>query len=375
MKTAATSAPPRTVCLLRLSALGDVTHVVPLVRVLRRRWPDTALTWIIGPGEHKLLEGLEGVEFIVYDKRSGLSGMRRLWKSLEERRFDVLLHMQLALRANLLARGIPAVRRIGFDKARSKEGHGLVINERIRAGGHHVIDVLAKFLQPLGLELDRVEWNLPVPEADREWAAAQLPGDQPTLIVSPCSSHVLRNWSAERYAAVADHAISRGWRVALCGGRSPLERETADVIIDSMRGTAIDLVGKDTLKQLIALLERADALLAPDSGPVHIANAVGTPVLGLYACTDPLRSGPYTDLSWTCDHYDEAARRFLGKDAAGLRWGKRVEFRGAMELIQVQEVTGRFDGLCRHYGLRAGQAPAGPDPLHHDSSPVGQDRT
>jgi heptosyltransferase I len=112
-----------------------------------------------------------------------------------------------------------------------------------------------------------------------------------------------------------------------------------------MHEPALDLVGKDTLKQLMALLERATALLAPDSGPVHIANALGTPVLGLYACTDPERSGPYSDRRWTVDHYDEAARRFLHKPATALPWGKRVEFPGAMDLIPVGEVITRLDAL------------------------------
>lgn len=337
--------PPRSLCLIRLSALGDVTHIVPMVRVLRRHWPQTTLTWIIGPGEHKLLAGLDGVEFIVYDKKTGLGGMRRLWRSLADRRFDVLLHMQLALRANLLAAGIHARRRIGFDRARSKEGHSLVINERIDAGGHHVLDVFGHFLKPLGLSLDRVEWDLPIADADRDWAERQLPGTQPTLLISPCSSHALRNWRAERYAAVADHAAACGWRIALCGGRSAAERGMADAILAAMRHPVIDLVGRDTLKQLIALLSRASALLAPDSGPVHIANAVGTTVLGLYACTDSTRSGPYSDRRWTVDHYDAAAHRFLNKPATALRWGKRVEYPGVMDMITVDEVIARFDLL------------------------------
>lgn len=340
--------PPRSICLLRLSALGDATHVVPVVRTLQRHWPQIRLTWVIGPGERKLLEGLEGVDFAVYDKRSGLTGMRTLWRRLRTERFDALLQMQLAARANLLAAGIRAERRIGYDKARSKEGHSLVIRERIPAGGHHVLDVLGRFVAPLGLVQERVEWRLPVPAADREWAAAQLPHGAPWLLISPCSSHRLRNWTPERYAAVADHAADRGWRVAICGGRSALERNTADAILAAMQSPALDLVGKDTLKQLIALLERADALLAPDSGPVHIANAVGTPVLGLYACTDLERSGPYSDRRWSVNHYDEASRRFLGKPAAALRWGKRVEFPGVMELIGVDEVVERFDALAAH---------------------------
>lgn len=336
--------PPEHIALLRLSALGDATHVVPLVRTIQHAWPQTRLTWVIGKGEKMLLDGLEGVQFIVYDKKTGFSGMRELWQRLAPHRFDALLQMQLAARANLLAFGIDAPMKIGYDRARSKEGHGLVINRRIPAGGLHVLDVLGRFALPLGLEQTRVEWNLPVPQAARDWAAEQLPGDVPTLILSPCSSHALRNWLPERYAAVADHAArEHGYRIAICGGRSALERNMADAILASMKEPAIDLVGRDTLKQLMALLERADILLGPDSGPIHIANALGTKVVGLYACTDLERSGPWSDRRFSTNHYDAAARRFLKKPASALRWGKRVEFPGVMEMIGVDEVIDCID--------------------------------
>jgi heptosyltransferase I len=163
------------------------------------------------------------------------------------------------------------------------------------------------------------------------------------LLVSPCSSHALRNWQPQRYATVADHAASRGHRVVLCGGRSELERQMADTILAAMKQPALDLTGRDTLKQLPALLERADIVLSPDSGPVHIANAVGTRVIGLYACTDPRRSGPYSDLRWTVDRYAEASELLLGKPASGLRWGTRIELPGAMDLIEVDEVIDAFE--------------------------------
>ena len=339
------AAAPRSICILRLSALGDATHLVPLIRTLRRAWPQVPITWILGKGEAKLMEGLEDVELVVFDKSAGWRGMADLRRRLGGRRFEVLLHMQLALRANVLATLVHAERRIGYDRARSKEGHSLVINERIPTGGHHVLDAFGKFCEPLGLKQDRVEWNLPVPQAARDWAGEQLPGDVPTLIVSPCSSHVLRNWAPERYAAVADHAADRGWRIAICGGRSELERRTADAIQAAMRHPAVDLVGKDTLKQLLALLERAHLVLSPDSGPAHMANAMGTPVIGLFACTDRERCGPYSDLRWSVNHYDEASRKFMHRPASDLPWGKRVEFPGVMDLIGVDEVVGRFDAF------------------------------
>lgn len=347
--------PPEHLVLLRLSALGDATHVVPLVRTLQRNWPRTRLSWIIGKGERLLLDGMEGVEFVVYDKKSGWRGMRELWQRLAGRRFDALLQMQLAARANLLALGIDAPLKIGYDRARSKEGHGLVINRRIPPGGTHVLDVLGRFALPLGLQQDRVEWRLPVPQAARDWAGAQWPHDTPALIVSPCSSHALRNWSATRYAAVADHAARHhGYRIILCGGRSALERETADAILASMKEPAIDLVGQDTLKQLMALLERADILLGPDSGPVHIANALGTKVVGLYACTDAERSGPYSDRRFCVNHYDQAARKFLKKPARALRWGKRVELPGVMDLIGIDEVIDCVDRCTAHLRNQTG---------------------
>ncbi len=107
---------PEHIGVLRLSALGDVCNLVPTVRALQRQWPEARITWIIGKGEHSLLAGLSGVEFIVYDKSSGLSGMRELWRRLADTRFDVLLHMQQALRASVLSLGLKADLRIGYDK-------------------------------------------------------------------------------------------------------------------------------------------------------------------------------------------------------------------------------------------------------------------
>ncbi len=336
---------PHSICLLRLSALGDVTHVLPLARTLRRAWPDVALTWVIGKGEQKLLDGLPGVEFLVYDKKTGLAGMRALKRELRGRRFDALLQMQVAARANLLSAFLPAQRRIGYDRSRSKDLHGLFINERIPdRPGIHVLDAIGSFCEPLGLKQTETVWEMPVPDAAREWARAQWPDDGvPTLAISPCSSHALRNWRPERYAAVADHAVARGWRVVLLGGRSALERDTSDAILAAMTAPALDLVGKDTLKQLPALLERADLLMTPDSGPMHIANAMGTKVLGLHAASNPRRSGPYSDIRFCADRYDDAARKYLGKPSSELRWGTKIEHDGVMDLVTVGDGIAAFE--------------------------------
>ena len=341
-----TPAAPRSLCLLRLSALGDVTHVLPLLHTLRKAWPDVAITWVIGKGEHRLLAGLPGVHFVEYDKKTGLAGMRALRRELGQR-FDVLLQLQVSARANLLSAFIPARTRVGYDRSRSKEGHGLFINTRIPdRPGIHVLDAIGSFCEPLGLLRDEVTWNLPVPDEAQAWARAQWDDDgRPVLMISPCSSHALRNWRAERYAALADHATSRGWRIVLCGGRSELERATGDAIVAAMaqRDGVLDLIGKDTLKQLPALLARADLLVTPDSGPMHIANAVGTKVLGLHAASNPARSGPYSDRRYCVDRYDDAARRYLNKPASELKWGTKIEFDDVMSLITVDDAIAAFE--------------------------------
>jgi heptosyltransferase I len=338
---------PRSLCLLRTSAIGDVTHVVPLVRTLQETWPGTRLTWIVGRLEQRLVGDIPGVDFVVFDKGGGRRERHRIRDLLGGHVFDALLHMQVSLRANLLSRHIRAPLRIGYDRGRSKDLHGFFVNCRIQARrGQHVLDAIASFLEPLGLVQTAVRWDIPIPDEAHAFARHHLPGEQPTLLVSPCSSHRLRNWRPERYAAVIDHAIrERGWRVALCGGPGVYEREFGDAILARTQARPIDLIGRDTLKQLLALLQRATLVLAPDSGPMHMANAVGAPVLGLHAASNPARSGPYSDRRWCVDRYDAAARRFRRKPADALPWGTKLEHRGVMDLVEVDDVIGRFEAF------------------------------
>ncbi|WP_266181648.1 glycosyltransferase family 9 protein [Dyella humicola] len=343
---------PSSICLLRTSAIGDVTHVVPLVRTLQKAWPQTELTWIIGKLERRLVGDLPGVTFVTFDKGAGLAGMRAVGEALGGQRFDALLQMQVALRSNLLSLFIKARQRVGYDKARAKDGHGLVISERIPARtGEHVLEAIGSFCEPLGLKQTDVQWGIPIPEQAHTWAAEQLPGDTPTLLVSPTSSHVLRNWRPERYAAVMDHANARGWRVVLVGGPSPLERQMADAVLGACSHAPLNLTGKDTLKQLMAMLARAPMLLTPDSGPMHMANAVGCKVLGLHAASNPDRSGPYSDRRWCVNKYDEASRKYFGKPASEILWGSKIEKPGVMDLISVDDTIDRFEACARHLGL------------------------
>src|SRR5215469_14433869 len=339
--------PPRSVCILRLSAIGDACHVVPIVRTLQQAWPAAQLTWVIGRGEARLMSLVEGVEFITVDKRAGLSGLRELRQRMRGRRFDVLLHMQVALRASLAARCVQAAIRLGFDRARARELQWLFTNARIAPRTReHVLDSFFGFPAALGVHERLLRWDVPLPEAARDYALGLIPDRQPTLVISPCSSHPLRNWRAERYAALATHAVRRhGMRVILAGGPSELERRTGTAIEEASAVPLINQIGKDTLPQLLALLARATVLVTPDSGPAHMATMVGTPVIGLYAATNPARSGPYLSRRWCIDAYRQAALTFRGCEPEALPWTHKIEVPGVMDLIGVGQVTGKLDEL------------------------------
>jgi heptosyltransferase I len=340
---------PDSLCILRLSAIGDTCHVVPVVRTLQRLWPATSLTWVIGRVEARLMSLLPGVEFITIDKHAGLAAARTLRAALAGRRFDVLLHMQLSLRASLLSVLIPAKLRLGFDHARARELQWLFTNAQIAPRRRqHVLDSFQGFLGALGLEQGKLSWDLPLPAEAQQYAQGLIPDRQPTLIISPCSAHRARNWRPERYAAIAEYAVqAHGLRVILCGARSAVECEMGAAIERAAGVPIINQIGADTLPQLLALLARASVLLCPDSGPAHMATMVGTPVIGLYAATRLQRTGPYLSRQWCVDRYDMAAHRFRCRSAEQLPWHAKIERPGVMDLIEVADVRERLDALLR----------------------------
>jgi len=333
------------ICILRLSAIGDVTHVIPIIREIQKQSPETEITWICGKFEYKLLHIIKGIRFIVFDKKNGFKEYKKLWKILKSERFDVLLQMQVAARANIASLGIKADIKLGWDKARSRDFHRFFVNKNIaEEKQQHQVQAYLSFARALGLQADEPVWDMPVTENAHFFSEKHLSSDKPILIISACSSHKLRNWLADRYAALADYAISKyDMQVVLSGGPAEIEVNMAQDIMANMKNQPLNLVGKDTLEQLLGLLSRATVVVSPDSGPAHMANAMGVPVIGLYACTWSKRSGPYNSLDLCVDKFELAAKTFLNKSANELYWPTKIEMPGVMELIEVNDVCEKLD--------------------------------
>jgi len=347
--------PPERVCLLRLSALGDITHVLPVIRTLQHHWPQTQLTWIIGKTEYPLVKEITGIEFIIFDKARGWRAFPELKKQLAGRSFDILLHMQLSLRASLASRLVRARIKLGFDRARASNLQWLFTNEKITplSVRQHVLDSFLEFPRHFGLK-PVLKWDLPVSplalQTIENKIASDITSDRPLLVINPCAiarSKNWRNWTAEGYAAVADYAANQlAMQVVLSGGPTQLEHDTAEKILALCQTTPLNLVGKTSLDELLALLQRANIVIAPDTGPVHIASALGTPTIGLYASTNPQRAGPYNFMANVVNRYPQALAQYYQQDIAQTPWGKRIKTAEAMQLIHAEEVIRNLSSLA-----------------------------
>ena len=332
-------------CLLRLSAIGDVCHAVAMVQAIQRQYPQLKITWVIGKIEYQLLKHLPGVEFVIFDKSQGWRSYFNLKNALAGRKFDLLLHMQVALRATIASLAISAKQRIGFDRARAKEGQWLVTNRSVEPlSKPHVLEGFMGFAKAIGVEDLAPRWNIPVLQQDTEFAREMIPDGDNVLVICAAASKAERNWLPERYAAVADHATEQGYRVILCGGPSDLERQLAKAIQTFAKHDIENQVGNTTLTQLLAVLKQASIVLAPDTGPAHMAVTQATPVIGLYAHSNPGRTGPYTCLDNVVSVYDEAIAQ---QKSGTVPWGMRAKGEHLMEMIAVEPVIERFNLLSQ----------------------------
>jgi heptosyltransferase I len=332
----------KSICIVRLSALGDVLMLVPLIRTLQVNFPKASLTWVISRPAYDLVAGMDGVEFIVINKPNSITDYWRFKKQMRARSFDVLLAAQASFRANLLYPLIHAKRKIGYDALRAKDGHRWFIRESITPGNDHTLDGFLKFAEALGVKKKEIRWDLPIQDVSREWAREQLPTGRPIVLINPAASKPERSWLIERYIDVIKHVQQRwGAHVVLTGGPGEYDRAMGEAITKVV--PVINLIGKTIPQQLLAVIEHADVLLCPDTGPSHMGAAVSTPVIALHAVTGSDVSGPYIYRYLSVDCYPEAVKTVLKKTAETNVWGTHAHGEDTMTLVSVAAVVDKLD--------------------------------
>ena len=284
------------VCIVMMSAVGDVVHVLPVINAIKRTRPSTHITWVLQPGPSLLVEKHRSVdEVILFDRKKGVAAMRNVIAALRARKFDLLLDLQVYFKAGLISAFSGAPRRLGFDRARARDVNWLFTNERIPAHPvQHVQDQYFEFLKHLGIDPEPIEWCLgPRPE-EREWQStfvAQF--DRPLAAIVVATSKAEKDWIPERWAHVCDILSEKhGLQPVLVGGNTDRERAAAETIIALSKGRPYSSLGSG-LRKLVSILDASELVLAPDTGPLHISVALGRPVISLIGYTDPRRTGPY----------------------------------------------------------------------------------
>ena len=333
----------KSICIVRLSALGDVLMLVPLVRTLQVAFPKATITWVISQPAAYLVEGLTGVELIVIKKPQSIADFYQFKRRMSAYHFDVLLATQASFRANLLYPLISATRKIGYDRLRAKDGHGWFIREAITPGCDHTLEGFLKFAVALGVHTPKIQWDLSLTQEDRALAQFILPLKRKlTVVVNPAASKPERSWLVERYIAVIQY-LQTVWdaHVVLTGGPSDYDRQLGEQITAAVKVT--NVIGQTQPKQLLALIQMADLMICPDTGPSHMAVAVGTAVVALHAVTSAEVSGPYTWRHWAVDFYPMAVEKILKKKWPNQPWGMHAHGAETMSLVTLAAVKARLD--------------------------------
>ena len=323
------------VCIVLLTGLGDVVNGLPIANALRRSGFARHITWVAEPVPAKVLEQQPAIDdVVVFHKRDGVRGVRRLARELGQRDFDLAINLNVYIKSawpTLLSR---APRRIGFGPDRAREGVWLFETEHVvprkRA---HTLDMFLEFLDHLGVPREPVEWRItfsPEEQDARESFFAPL-RDRPVVALVPASANRKKDWPATRFAAVADALVhEHGAHVVLVGGPSARERKLAREIVEHAHVPIVDALGDDARK-MMWLIAGSDLVIAPDTGPLHVARACEVPVIGLFGHTNPWRVGPYRKFQelWI-DRYTD-----FGASPDPSSFDPKL---GRMELITVDDV-------------------------------------
>jgi heptosyltransferase I len=336
--------PARRICVVRTSALGDVIHALAMVNGLRAGYPEAHITWVLHPVPWQAVREQPVVDrFLVFPRR-GLAGWLRLRRELARERFDLLLLPQVSFKAGLVAALAHADVKVGFDRGRSRELHGLFVDHRIphREPGH-VQDAYLEFLEYLGIEGYVPEWRLVFSgeekaEQGRFFAAL----GRPAVAFVVASSNPEKDWPAASFARVMEHVAARGLRPLIVGGPSPREREVAAAITAACR-TDVAVGLAESVRTTLWQLAGSALVVSPDTGPLHAAVAMDVPTVGLYGYSDPRRCGPYRRFhDLLIDRFNEP-----GEDEG--RPVRRVTRKGRMARIRPEDVIERVEVALRKY--------------------------
>ena len=337
------------ICIVMMSAAGDVVHVLPVINAIKRARPASRITWVLQPGPATLVQGHPSVdEILLFDRSRGWRAFLDVREALANRAFDLVINLQVYFKAGIITAFTNAPVKLGFDRARARDFNWLFTNRKIPPHpNQHVQDQYFEFLRAIGLSPDPVTWNLgPWPE-ERPWQRDFFSTiERPAVAMVVATSKPEKDWLPERWAELSDALYHDfGLEPLIVGGRSDRELRAERIILDRARHKPRSALGSG-LRKLVSILDGSALAIAPDTGPLHMAVAIERPVISLVGYTNPKRTGPYR-------RYHDLIVDAYGDP--GENYPISMENRpGRMSRIQVRDVLERVE---RWRGRYASSAP------------------
>ncbi len=333
-------AAPRSIVIIKLSAIGDVLHGVPAAVALKRAFPNASIGWAVEGRAADVLAGHPAVDHLFRLPRGWLkspSAVMALRRQLRAFAPDVVIDMQGLLKSGIATWLSAAAMRIGFARPVSRERAWLAYTNRVKPVATHVVDRNCDLLVPLGVRESRPRFDMPHWPASRARVEGWLDGlrfSQPPVVINPGAGWTSKLWPAERFAAVARGLFDgHGLRSLVVWGGGT-ERAAAERIVAESAGSAV-MAPDTSLQDLGELFRCSRMLISSDTGPLHLAAAVGTPCVGLFGPVPARRNGPYGE-QHVCVEPPAAARP---------AWDDRKTDTGSMAAIEVDRVVSAAEKL------------------------------
>lgn len=305
--------PNARILILRLSALGDVILTLPVASALRQEFPQAHIAWLVEQRNRPILEGHPAIDEIITVPRRWYRSwqvLTALRTTLKQKRFDLVLDVQSLSKSAVLGWLSAAPIRLGFAPPQGREIAPFLATHRVKASGTHVVEIFLSLLRPLGVENPPVIFQIGEHPAEADWACRTLQElglGEGFAVINPGAAWESKRWPPERFAAVTRFLCSHLHRPVLVLWGNAAERSVAERIVKSAEAGA-RLAPPTNLREMAALLRRAGLMISSDTGPLHLAAALGVPCVGLYGPTSPERNGPYGP-----GHISLQARRYTGR--------------------------------------------------------------
>ena len=317
------------ICILRLSAIGDITHIIPIVSTLQKYYKKCDITWVIGKTEYQLVKKLDNVNYIVIDKNKTLDSIIGMHKHLKKEKFDVVFHMQKSLRSKILGRVIDGKINVTFND--------------INTNNNHVLDNFFAFLEKINIKKKELNWQInKILTNDSDFIDKNNLNDlKPFVTINPFTSERINNyreWDYDNYGTIAEYLFNEYSIKTVFIGKTTEERKNSFQKYIKVSSKTLNLINKTSLGEMLSVLNMSKFYIGPDSGTLHMANMLALPIIGLYATSNPKRTGPYSNLEYTVDKYEKAILKFSKKSLEKTNWGERVRDKGAMKLILLDDV-------------------------------------